>query len=68
MYFCWNRGVGGKLTPSKREEIINSRNSKRDENIVVAHKLDEQQAQVPLHYLAIVYPPPKEKLDDKITL
>lgn len=61
MYFCWNRGVGGKLTPSKREEIITSTNGRRDENILAAYKLDEQQAQVPLNYLAIVYPPPKEE-------
>lgn len=61
MYFCWNRGVGGKLTPSKREQIVSSANSKRRDGILAVHKLDEQQAQVPLNYLAIVYPPPKEE-------
>lgn len=61
MYFCWNRGVGGKLTPSKREEIVTSTNNKRDENIVVAHKLDAYQAEMPLFYLETLFPPPKEE-------
>lgn len=61
MYFCWNRGVGGKLTPSKREQIINSSNSKRRDDILIAHKLDAYQAQVPLRYLEILFPPPKKE-------
>lgn len=53
--------MGGKLTPSKREQINSSANSMRRDDIVVAHKLDDWKVQLCLDALITLHPPPKEE-------
>lgn len=53
--------MGGKLTPSKREQIINSSNSKRHDDILVAYELPANLECALLDSLVQLYPPPKEE-------
>lgn len=59
MYFCWNRGWDGKLTPSKRDEIIRSTDNKVYPTIAYYYKISGRIAELPLYALVRIYPNPE---------